>query len=103
MIAPLWLRVPRGISPANIEVPPPGSLLALLFQPGDVRAAVAAIAILGPLPVDGMLPLPVEGRQLPPFLLGRHDRGPLHKRGRPPESPRQSILDTTSGAEVRSP
>src|SRR5262249_57711676 len=103
MTMPQLLRLLRCIGPADIEVPLPRGLLALLLQPGKVRAAVAAVAILGPLRVDGMLQLPVEGRQFPPFLLGRHDRGSLHKRGRPREHHRRSILDTTPVAKVHSP
>src|SRR5262249_15137697 len=56
---PQLLRLLRCIGPTDIEVPLPRGLLALLLQPGEVRATVAAVAILGPLRVDGMLQLSV--------------------------------------------
>src|SRR5262245_25684800 len=74
---PELIRLLRCISPADIEVPLPRGLLTLLLQAGEVYAAVTAVAVPGPLRVDGMLQFPVEGRPFPPFLLGRHGRGPL--------------------------
>src|SRR5262245_9689910 len=42
------VRPRRRVGPADVEVPLPSGLLALLLQPGEVGAAVAAVAVLGP-------------------------------------------------------